>query len=82
MDLTAFRKYGLSWLLHQFIVASTPFFVLEDQDALNLFFKDAVEYVGIENNYVTKLFVNGEVEEKRQLEKIKVLHYLGPEKPW
>ena len=82
MDLTAFRKYGLSWLLHQFIVASTPFFVLEDQDALNLFFKDAVEYVGIENNYVTKLFANGEVEEKRQLEKIKVLHYLGPEKPW
>ena len=82
MDLTAFRKYGLSWLLHQFIVASTPFFVLEDQDALNLFFKDAVEYVGIENNYVTKLFANGEVEEKRQLEKIKILHYLGPEKPW
>ena len=82
MDLTALRKYGLSWLLHQFIVASTPFFVLEDQDALNLFFKDAVEYVGIENNYVTKLFANGEVEEKRQLEKIKILHYLGPEKPW
>lgn len=82
MDLTALREYGLSWLLHQFIVASTPFFVLEDQDALNLFFKDAVEYVGIENNYVTKLFANGEVEEKRQLEKIKILHYLGPEKPW
>ena len=54
MDLAAFRKYGVSWKLHQFIVASTPFFSLEDQDALNLFFKDAVEYLDLDYNYVTR----------------------------
>ena len=82
MDLAAFRKYGVSWKLHQFIVASTPFFSLEDQDALNLFFKDAVEYLDLDYNYVTRLFLNALPAEERSLEQIKILHFLGSEKPW
>ena len=49
---------------------------------MNLFFKDAVEYLDLNYNYVTRLFLNALPAEERSLEQIKILHFLGSEKPW
>ncbi|KRM65620.1 hypothetical protein FC14_GL001303 [Ligilactobacillus agilis DSM 20509] len=82
MDLALLRKYSLTSYFYQFILEATDFFVLGDQDAYNLYFKDAVKYLGVENNYVCKLFSSDLASEHRKLQEINVLHFLSAEKPW
>lgn len=77
MDLSLFRKYSINLYFYQFILESTQFYVLGDQDALNLYFKGAVKYLDIKYNYVVKLLD----EQPRPLNEITVLHFLGPTKP-
>lgn len=82
MDLHLLRKYSLITYFYQFILETTDFFVLGDQDAYNLFFKDAVKYLDIENNYVIQLFASQLESEHRKLSDIRILHFLGVMKPW
>lgn len=82
MDLALLRKYGVTGYFYQFILESTKFFVLGDQDAYNLYFKDAVQYLPIENNYVTQLFESSDPAEHRELAKVTILHFLSAKKPW
>lgn len=77
MDLSLFRKYSINLYFYQFILESTQFYVLGDQDALNLYFKGAVKYLDIKYNYVVKLLD----EHPRPLNEITILHFLGPTKP-
>ena len=82
MDLALLRKYGVTGYFYQFILESTKFFVLGDQDAYNLYFKDAVQYLPIENNYVTQLLESRDPAEHRELAKVTILHFLSAKKPW
>ena len=82
MDLALLRKYGVTGYFYQFILESTKFFVLGDQDAYNLYFKDAVQYLPIENNYVTQLLESSDPAEHRELAKVTILHFLSAKKPW
>lgn len=82
MDLALLRKYGVTGYFYQFILESTKFFVLGDQDAYNLYFKDAVQYLPIENNYVTQLLESSDPAEHRDLAQVTILHFLSAKKPW
>lgn len=81
MDLALLRKYGVTGYFYQFILESTKFFILEDQDAYNLYFKDAVQYLPIENNYVTQLLESRDPAEHRELAKVTILHFLSEKSP-
>ena len=78
MDLHLFRQYSISLYFYQFVIETIMFYVLEDQDALNLFFHGAVAFLPLEHNYITK-FID---IEPRAIEAVSLLHYLGPRKPW
>ena len=82
MDLALLRKYGVTGYFYQFILESTKFFILGDQDAYNLYFKDAVQYLPIENNYVTQLLESRDPAEHRELAKVTILHFLSEKKSW
>ena len=78
MDLHLFRQYSISLYFYQFVIETIMFYVLEDQDALNLFFHGAVAFLPLEHNYITK-FID---IEPRAIEAVSLLHYLGLRKPW
>ena len=78
MDLHLFRQYSVSLYLYEFVIETIIFYLLEDQDALNLFFHGAVAFLPLEHNYITK-FVD---IEPRSMQTVSLLHYLGPRKPW
>ena len=77
MDLALLRKYGVTGYFYQFILESTKFFILGDQDAYNLYFKDAVQYLPIENNYVTQLLESTDPAEHQELAQVTILHFLS-----
>ena len=78
MDLHLFRQYSISLYFYQFVIETIMFYVLEDQDALNLFFHGAVAFLPLEHNYIPKFI---EIE-PREIEAVSLLHYLGLRKPW
>lgn len=78
MDLHLFRQYSVSLYLYEFVIETIIFYLLEDQDALNLFFHGAVAFLPLEHNYITK-FVD---IEPQSMQTVSLLHYLGPRKPW
>ena len=78
LDLNLFRKYSINLYFYQFILETTYFYVLGDQDALNLYFKNAVKLLDIKFNYVFKLLSTM----PKNLEDVTILHFLGPHKPW
>ena len=78
LDLNLFRKYSINLYFYQFILETTYFYVLGDQDALNLYFKNAVKLLDIKFNYVFKLLSTM----PKNLEVVTILHFLGPHKPW
>ena len=77
-DLTLWRRYSISLYLYQFVLDTIPTYVLDDQDALNLFFYNFVTLLPKRFNYVTKFFNKTPLP----LSEITVLHFLGHEKPW
>ena len=77
-DLKLWRRYSISLYLYQFVLDTIPTYVLDDQDALNLFFYNFVTLLPKRFNYVTKFFNKTPLP----LSEITVLHFLGHEKPW
>ena len=77
-DLTLWRRYSISLYLYQFVLDTIATYVLDDQDALNLFFHNFVTLLPKRFNYVTKFFNKTPLP----LSEITVLHFLGHEKPW
>ena len=53
-----------------------------DQDALNALFYDKVKYVDWHIYNQTILHISDINEAKNRLEKAKIIHYAGPDKPW
>ena len=78
MDLFQIRNRNLLLSFLHFCMESTDWTLLGDQDALNLYFYQAVKYLDIRYNYVTKLYRHY----PRTLNEITIIHYLGPDKPW
>lgn len=77
-DCALWRRYSISLYLYQFVLDTIQTYVLDDQDALNLFFYNFVTLLPRRFNYVTKFFNKAPLP----LSEITILHFLGHEKPW
>lgn len=80
INLVLFREYDIFNRFIDFVVDTSKFYVLDDQDAYNLFFNEYIKLTSIWNNFiVTSLsYIDFPIEQ------INIVHYCGYSrpKPW
>lgn len=79
-NLDLFRKYNIFHRFMQFVIDTSRFYILDDQDAYNLFFNQHIKLTSIYNNFVLTSLNYQEFDEKN----INIYHYCGysTPKPW